>query len=273
MMNGVGTGYSVQRHHIAHLPVIKKGNSGVVTLPDTKEGWADGLYYLLQNPQVKFDLSQIRPKGAAISTGGTASGPEPLAAAYENIRGILHGAVGRQLDPIECFDIMCYVADVVVVGGVRRAATIALFDVDDGQMLVAKSGDWWLENPQRARANISAVVDRNKAEHKQIITKILEQTFTNGTGEPGIFLTNDINMGSNPCMEVALDDHGFCNLTEINAEACQTREEFMAAVTSATIIGTLQASYTDFTYLQPAWRENAERDALLGVSITGQAAN
>jgi len=116
-------------------------------------------------------------------------------------------------------------------------------------------------------------VDRNKPEHKETITAILEQTFSNGTGEPGIFLTNDINMGSNPCMEVALQDHGFCNLTEINAEACKTREEFMNAVVSATTIGTLQASYTNFTYLQPAWRKNAEEDALLGVSITGQAAN
>ncbi len=273
MMNGVGTGYSVQSHHVAQLPVVSKGNSGIVTLPDTKEGWADGLFYLLMNPQVKFDLSQIRPKGTPISTGGTASGPEPLAAAYENIRGILLGAVGRSLTPLECFDIMCYIADVVVVGGVRRAATIALFDASDEQMLMAKSGDWWIAHPHRARANISAVVDRNKAEHKETITAILEQTFSNGTGEPGIFLTNDIDMGSNPCMEVALQDHGFCNLTEINAEACKTRKEFMNAVASATVIGTLQASYTDFTYLQPEWRKNAEEDALLGVSITGQAAN
>ncbi len=272
-MNGVGTGYSVQSHHVEQLPVISNGNSGIVTLPDTKEGWADGLYYLLTNRKVKFDLSKIRPKGSAISTGGTASGPEPLAAAYENIRSVLDGAVGRQLTPLEAFDIMCYVADVVVVGGVRRAATIALFDKDDTEMLTAKSGAWWMENPQRARANISAVVDRNKAEHKETISAILEQTFSNGTGEPGIFLTNDIDMGSNPCMEVALRDHGFCNLTEINAEACKTREEFLNAVESATTIGTLQASYTNFTYLQPEWRKNAEEDALLGVSITGQAAN
>lgn len=141
MMNGVGTGYSVQRHHLAHLPVVPKGTGGIVQLPDTKEGWADGLYYLLKNPRIHHDLSQIRPKGAPISTGGTASGPEPLAAAYENIRSILHKATGRQLTPIEAFDIMCFIADVVVVGGVRRAATIALFDADDQQMLSAKSGD------------------------------------------------------------------------------------------------------------------------------------
>lgn len=141
MMNGVGTGYSVQRHHVEQLPVINAGNNGIVTLPDTKEGWADGLFYLLTNPQVKFDLTKIRPKGTPISTGGTASGPEPLAAAYENIRGVLQGAVGRSLTPLECFDIMCFIADVVVVGGVRRAATIALFDADDADMLMAKSGD------------------------------------------------------------------------------------------------------------------------------------
>ncbi len=130
-----------------------------------------------------------------------------------------------------------------------------------------------MENPQRARANISAVVDRNKEDHKETIDRILSMTFASGSGEPGIFLTNDIDMGSNPCMEVALQDHGFCNLTEINAEACKTQQEFFDAVDAATAIGTLQASYTDFTYLQSAWKENAQEDALLGVSITGQAAN
>lgn len=130
-----------------------------------------------------------------------------------------------------------------------------------------------MENPQRARANISAVVDRNKPEHKETIKAILPMTFASGSGEPGIFLTNDIDMGSNPCMEVALQNHGFCNLTEINAEACKTQQEFFDAVDAATAIGTLQASYTNFNYLQPEWKKNAEEDALLGVSITGQAAN
>lgn len=116
-------------------------------------------------------------------------------------------------------------------------------------------------------------MDRNKVDHKETIDRILTKTFASGSGEPGIFLTNSIDMGSNPCMEVALRDHGFCNLTEINAQACSTQEQFLNAVKSATIIGTLQASYTNFNYLQPAWRKNAEEDALLGVSITGQAAN
>jgi ribonucleoside-triphosphate reductase len=167
---------------------------------------------------------------------------------------------------------MCHIADVVVVGGVRRSATIALFDADDQEMLASKTGsDWFLENPQRQRANISAVVDRNKENHKETISSILDMTFASGTGEPGIFLTNNVNMGSNPCMEVALQDHGFCNLTEINAAACGNRKQFMDASYAAAAIGTLQAAYTDFTYLQPAWRKNAQEEALLGVSITGQA--
>jgi ribonucleoside-diphosphate reductase alpha chain len=272
MMNGVGTGYSVQQHHIDQLPVVAEGNDGIVTLPDTKEGWADGLFYLLGNPKVKFDLSLIRPKGSPISSGGTASGPEPLAAAYEQIRGVLQNATGRRLRPVEAFDIMCYIADVVVVGGVRRAATICLFDASDKEMLTAKMGTWWDENPQRARANISAVVYRDGTE-RDVIEEVLDNTFHNETGEPGIFLTNDKDLGTNPCSEISLRDHGLCNLSEVNVAACETEEEFLAAVESAAILGTLQASYTYFSYIQESWRQNNEEEALLGISLTGQAQN
>jgi ribonucleoside-diphosphate reductase alpha chain len=142
MMNGVGTGYSVQSHHVEELPVVWKGRSRIYQIEDSKEGWANGLFYLLSNPATEFDFSLIRPKGAPISAGGTASGPESLKEAYEKVRGILINSIGRQLRPIECFDIMCHIADVVVVGGVRRAATIALFDADDTEMLNAKNGEW-----------------------------------------------------------------------------------------------------------------------------------
>lgn len=273
MMNGVGTGYSVQKQHISQLPVISKGNSGVFTVEDSKEGWADGIKYLLGNPKLRFDASQIRPKGSPISAGGTASGPESLLEAYERIRSVLTPAIGRKLTPLECFDIMCHIADVVVVGGVRRAATIALFDSDDEEMLNSKSGEWYIENPQRARANISAVVDKNNRNYKEIIRDILNVTFASGSGEPGVFLTNNTDLGTNPCAEISLKARGLCNLSEINVAACSNREEFLSAVKSATALGTLQASYTHFNYLNREWRKNNEAEALLGVSLTGQAEN
>lgn len=272
LMNGVGTGYSVQQHHIDQLPVVHAFEGQTFTVPDSKEGWADGIVALLANPQVKIITDLIRPKGAPISSGGTASGPESLSEMYEKVRAILISAVGRKLTSLECFDVMCHIADVVVVGGVRRAATIALFDADDNSMLSAKQGSWWEDNAQRMRANISAVLVRSDPNFETKLRHILDMCFKSNCGEPGVSLTNDREYGFNPCHEISLRDGQMCNLTEVNAAACSTEAEFFDAVSSAAAIGTLQAAYTNFEYLQPKWKKNCELDALLGVSITGQAA-
>lgn len=272
LMNGVGTGYSIQSHHVEQLGVITGQPGEIFVVPDSKEGWADGILALLGNPYVEIQTHQIRAKGAPISSGGTASGPESLSKMYEKVRIVLISAMGRLLTPLECFDIMSHIADVVVVGGVRRAATIALFDADDQEMLTAKHGEWYIDNPQRARANISAVLVRSDPDFEAKLLHILAMCFESNSGEPGVSLTNDREYGFNPCHEISLRDGQLCNLTEINASACATEDEFYAAAESAAAIGTLQAAYTDFNYLQPKWRENCEKDALIGVSITGQAA-
>jgi len=272
LMNGVGTGYSVQAHHVEQLPAITGTWGEVFVVPDSKEGWADGILHLLGNPFVEIQTHLIRRKGAPISSGGTASGPESLTEMYEKVRTVLISALGRKLTPIECFDIMSHIADVVVVGGVRRAATIALFDADDEAMLTSKHGDWWVDNPQRARANISAVLVRSDPDFEAKLRHILSMCFESNCGEPGVSLTNDREYGFNPCHEISLRDGQLCNLSEVNAAACSTSREFYHAVESAAAIGTLQAAYTDFNYLAPKWKENCEKDALIGVSITGQAA-
>ena len=277
LMNGVGVGYSVQRHHVEQLPWIGQNfpsrDGDVFVVEDSREGWADGLVALLERPFTSFDTSLVRPKGALLSTGGTASGPESLLEMYGKVRIILLNAVGRKLTPLECFDIMCHVSDLVVVGGVRRAATIALFDADNQEMLTAKHGDWWVSNPQRARANISAVLERQDPDFEPKLRHILDMCFESHCGEPGISLTNDKDYGFNPCHEIALKDKQLCNLTEVNVAACENSTDFYEAVLAATKLGTLQAAYTDFTYLQPQWKKNCEEERLLGVSMTGQAQN
>lgn len=271
-MNGAGVGFSVQRRHVDQLPVVEQHDTDkVVIVDDTKEAWADSILALLQNPGTQFDYGLIRPKGSPLSTGGTASGPDSLRQLHDVVRKILVQAIGRRLRPIEVHDIMCHMGDLVYCGGVRRTALISLFDLDDQDMMAAKTGEWWVENPQRARANNSAVVDRQSPNVTDDIAKVLISCFQNNTGEPGLFLTDDPDWGANPCVEIALRPRQFCNLTEINASLCTTKEDFLAAAEAATIIGTLQASYTDFDYIDPRWAENCRAEALLGVSITGQA--
>jgi ribonucleoside-triphosphate reductase len=182
LMNGVGTGYSVQTHHVEQLGAVEGQHGEIFIVPDSKEGWADGILALLSNPYVEIQTHLIRPKGAPISSGGTASGPESLTEMYEKVRTILISAVGRNLTPLECFDIMSHIADVVVVGGVRRAATIALFDADDEEMLTAKHGEWYLDNPQRARANISAVLVRSDPDFEAKLRHILDMCFESNCG-------------------------------------------------------------------------------------------
>ncbi len=270
-MNGSGVGYSVQKHHVSKLPVISTSEAYSITIPDTKEGWSDSILALLNNANQTFWYDEIRPKGASLSTGGTASGPESLHLLHELVRSILLRAVGRRLTSLEVHDIMCHIGDLVFCGGVRRTALISLFDVDDEEMLTSKHGDWWISNPQRARANNSAVIHRHDPLVEQRIRYVLQMCFESNAGEPGIFLTNDFNWGANPCVEIALRPRQFCNLTEINLAACQTPDDFFAAAEAAAAIGTMQATYTEFSYIDSRWRENCEDEALLGVSITGQA--
>ena len=275
LMCGTGVGYSVQRHHIEQLPRVPAGlaeESCVVQ--DSKEGWADSIARLIQNPDIRFDYSQVRPVGSLLSTGGTASGPESLVRAHGNVRRILQAATGRKLTSLEVHDIVCHIADVVVVGGVRRAALISLFDRDDQAMLTCKSGQWWEENPQRARANNSAVLPHGQV-HYDEFSDIIDRTYNSFSGEPGIFWTSDPenNMGTNPCCEIALNPRQFCNLTTINFAKVGSVNEFLKAVVAATRLGTIQASFTNFGYLSEGWAKQTREEALLGVSLTGLAAN
>lgn len=273
LMCGTGAGFSVQKHHTEQLPVIQNSDEVIVhTVGDSKEGWCDSLLQLLDEPYTTFNYSQIRPEGAKLSTGGTASGPQALRRMHEDVRLILRNALGRKLRPLEVHDIVCHVANCVVVGGVRRAALISLFDCTDEEMLHAKVGAWWERNPQRARANNSAVLLRNHTTHEEF-ERVLDMCLESKSGEPGIFWTSDRDYGTNPCAEISLQSNGLCNLTEINAAACENEFDFARAAYYATVLGTFQAALTKFNYVNPRWKQVAEQDALLGVSITGQAQN
>lgn len=271
-MSGVGVGFSVKKRHINQLPAIQEG---VVESPyviaDSAEGWCDSLLELFRNPDRQFDYTNIRPMGTALSTGGTASGPKALIKMHANVRAILRKTEGRQLTSFECHRICCLIADCVVVGGVRRGALVSLFDPEDEEMLTCKAGAWWEKYPELARANNSAVVRKDDPEFAAKANYIIQACFDGGQAEPGLLLTNDDDLGTNPCCEISLKSYGVCNLTEVNAAKCLSKEDWLKAVEAATILGTLQAAYTDFKYVQPEWKKNADDEALLGVSITGQA--
>jgi ribonucleoside-triphosphate reductase len=273
LMCGTGAGFSVQKHHTSQLPAIHSLDEvHAFVIADSKEGWCDSVLELLKNPNIIFNYDRIRPAGTPLSTGGTASGSVALRQMHEKVRNILMNAIGRQLRPIEVHDIVCHVADCVVVGGVRRAALISLFDRTDEQMLYAKVGSWWERNPQRARANNSAVLIHGETTREEF-DMVLDMCIESKSGEPGIFWTHDKDYGVNPCAEISLQSQGLCNLTEINAAICQNEFDFAQAAYYATVLGTFQAALTNFTYVDPRWKKVAEEDALLGVSITGQAQN
>jgi ribonucleoside-diphosphate reductase alpha chain len=218
---------------------------------------------------VEFDYRDIRPKGALlITSGGKAPGPQPLKDCIHNLRSVLDNAVGRQLTTLEVHDMMCYIADAVLAGGIRRAALISLFSMDDNSMLGCKAGNWWEENPQRGRANNSAVILRHRAT-KQDFEKLWKRVELSGSGEPGVYFSNDKDWGSNPCCEIALRPFQFCNLCELNVSDISSQEDLNERSRAAALIGTLQAGYTDFHYLRDIWRETTERDALIGVGQTG----
>lgn len=269
LMCGAGVGYSVRSRHVNKLPDIPEGKEETFVVSDDKEGWADSVAALLSNPEVTFDYSPIRPKGAPLSTGGTASGPSALQTLHDRIRGIIQGK--KVLRPIDAHDIACCIADGVVVGGVRRAALIALFDPADEDMLTCKHGSWWETAPWRGRANNSAAINRRDFNAGELFDKVMTACFNSGSGEPGIVWTNDDDWGVNPCCEIALRPKQMCNLTEVNVAACKNFHELVGAVQAAALLGTLQASYTDFNYIDPLWKKNCEEEALLGVSLTGIA--
>lgn len=280
LLGGTGVGFSVQRHHVEKLPEIRKPNKDRTRrflIADSIEGWADSIKKLMHSyfnggNKIRFDFSDIRQKGAAlITSGGKAPGPQPLKECLVKVEGILDSKTnGDKLTTIEVHDIVCHIADAVLAGGIRRAALISLFSADDDEMLSAKAGNWWETNPQRGRANNSAMLLRHKVT-KDYFQKIWDRIKNSGSGEPGIYFSNDKDWGVNPCCEIALRPNQFCNLTEVNVSDVESQDELNNRVSVASFIGTLQAGYTDFHYLREVWKRNTEKDALIGVSMTGIA--
>lgn len=300
LLCGCGTGFSVQKHHIEKLPefypwlATEKRTTRKFVIPDSIEGWADALGILLatymphpdfkdwEGYQVAFDYSLIRPAGSVLASGvGKAPGPEPLRRSLEIIRKLLNDRVTKykKLRPIDAYDIVMHASDAVLSGGVRRSATICLFSPDDEEMIAAKTGNWFTENPQRARSNNSALLIRNKTTKEQFL-KIMKSV--REFGEPGFVWADSTELCVNPCVEIGMwpvhwktgvSGWQMCNLCEINGRRIKHREDFALAAKAAAIIGTLQAAYTDFGYLGNVTKEIVEREALLGVSITGMMDN
>jgi ribonucleoside-diphosphate reductase alpha chain len=278
LLGGTGVGYSVQKHHVDALPEIRKPSTEKTRrflIGDSIEGWADAISVLVKayffgGSKPVFDFRDIRQKGAKLVTsGGKAPGPQPLKECLIKLEGILDTHTdGDKLTPIEVHDMVCHIADAVLAGGIRRAALISLFSATDEDMISCKSGDWWENNPQRGRANNSAVLMRHKID-KNYFMDLWKRIEASGAGEPGIYLSNDKDWGTNPCCEIALRPFQFCNLCEVNVSDVSTQEELNDRVKAASFVGTLQAGYTDFHYLRPIWQRTTEKDALIGISMTG----
>jgi len=280
LLSGCGVGYSVQKHHIKELPHVTKPfevRTRRFVIGDSIEGWSDAIKVLIKSylglkrsSKVKFDYSDIRPKGARLVTsGGKAPGPQPLKECLLKIKGILDAKDdGTKLTTLEVHDIVCHIADAVLAGGIRRAALISLFSAYDEEMISCKSGSWWEHNPQRGRANNSAVLIRHKIT-KEFFMQLWKRIELSGSGEPGIYFSHDKDWGTNPCCEIGLRPFQFCNLCEVNVSNVVDQADYNARVKAATFIGTLQAGYTEFHYLREIWQETTEKDALIGVSMTG----
>jgi ribonucleoside-triphosphate reductase (thioredoxin) len=300
LLCGCGVGFSVQKHHIAKLSQIKapnKHSAQVFEVEDSIEGWSDAFGVLLASyfvdggtfpefagKNVYFDFTKIRPKGSYISGGFKAPGPDGLARSLDKCRQLLNSIVAQAngetvaLRPIHAYDFVMHMADAVLSGGIRRAATICIFSKDDEEMLAAKTGNWRTVNPQRGRSNNSALIVRDELTREEWV-KIFGSV--KQFGEPGFIFAEDTEMGFNPCVEIGLRAYTedgrsgfhFCNLTETNGGACYDRETFLRACRAAAILGSLQAGYTNFTYLDPASKEITDREALLGCSVTGWMSN
>ena len=290
LMNGTGVGFSVERQYITQLPMVAEEfhpSDIVINVSDSKLGWAKaykeflGLLWIGQIP--KWDLSKVRPAGSPLKTfGGRASGSEPLDNLMNFTINTLTGAAGRRLSSIECHDIVCKIAEVVVVGGVRRSALISLSNLSDDRMRHAKSGQWWNDNPQRALANNSACYTEKP--DMGIFMDEWRALYESKSGERGIFNRQSANkqvertgrrivegyeFGTNPCSEILLRDREFCNLSEVVVRVNDTEESLLEKVRLATILGTFQSTLTNFKYVSSMWRKNCEEERLLGVSLTG----
>lgn len=288
LLGGTGVGVSVQKHHVEKLPIIigpeiPKGRQRKkrYLIADSIEGWADAVKVLIRSyiegtREIEFDFRSIRPKGAKLVTsGGKAPGPAPLKDCLHNLKKVLDGVleergVKAKLKPIEAHDMICYVADSVLAGGIRRAALISLFSFGDEEMKTCKFGNWWELNPQRGRANNSVVALRYKIRKKDFL-ELWAKIKESDAGEPGIYFSNDKEVGANPCVEIALKAFQFCNLVDINSSNLESQEDFNSRAKAASFIATLQAAYTNFHYLRDEWQENTEKDSLIGVSMTGIA--
>ena len=290
LMNGTGVGFSVERQYVNELPSIADEfhtTDTTITVADSKMGWAKalkelvGMLYIGQIP--RWDLSKIRPAGAPLKTfGGRASGPEPLESLFNFTVTIFQNAAGRKLTSLEAHDVVCKIAEVVVVGGVRRSALISLSNLSDDRMRHAKSGQWWNENAQRALANNSAAYSEKP--DMGIFMDEWKALYDSKSGERGIFNresavwmaskngrrnTEDYEFGTNPCSEIILRNRGFCNLSEVVVRTSDTRESLLEKVRLATILGTFQSTLVNFKYISKAWHKNCEEERLLGVSLTG----
>lgn len=329
LLGGTGMGYSVQHRHISKLPVLigPAPTTRRYVVGDSIEGWADSVKVLVESyfygkSRPNFDFSDIRKKGAPLVTsGGKAPGPNPLRFCLQKIANLLDNALETrgqltQLTSLEVHDIMCHIADAVLAGGIRRAAMICLFDMDDKAMLKAKGNfrcsiedmvriddndnynctvrtkwndklhqivlnkylveeqqregrlPWYIFEAQRGRANNSAVLPRQTITKEQF-DELWQKVEDSGSGEPGVYFSNNLDWGTNPCCEIALRPNQFCNLTEVNASDIVSQEDLNARARAGAFIGTLQAGYTDFHYLRPIWKETTEKDALIGVGLTG----
>ena len=277
LLSGTGVGYSVQRQHVKKLPSIKTPlQFQKHMVQDSIVGWSDAVSHLFysymgNSPRPVFDFRDIRPKGAPLKTsGGRAPGPDKLRESLERCEMIMISATGRQLTTLEVHDCLCILADAVISGGIRRAAMISIFSNDDQAMAECKSGEWWTTHPERGRSNNSAVFLRSDDNYVEF-NRIFEAAKASNAGEPGILWTDDLDWGVNPCAEIALRPFQFCNLCEINASDVDSQEELEKRSEAAAFLGTLQAGYSDFYYLRPIWRETTQKEALLGVSMTGIA--
>ena len=289
LMNGTGVGFSVERQDVAKLPVVADElhpTDTTIVVPDSKLGWAKSLkelIHLLYSGQIpSWDLSKVRPAGAPLKTfGGRASGPEPLDQLFRFASSIFRNAAGRKLSSLECHDLVCKIAEIVVVGGVRRSALISLSNLSDDRMRVAKSGQWWEDHGQRALANNSACYSEKP--EIGIFMDEWKSLYDSKSGERGIFnresakkqagrngrRDNDWDFGTNPCSEIILRSKQFCNLSEVVIRSTDTMRSLKDKVRLATILGTFQSTLTNFRYLTKDWNNNTEEERLLGVSLTG----
>lgn len=294
LMNGTGVGFSAEWQYTSQLPTVPASfdvrPDVVITVEDSKEGWGyafrDLVYNLYHGVIPSWDVSGVRPAGARLMTfGGRASGPEPLVDLFRFTIKQFTMAGGRKLRPLEVHDIVCKIASVVVVGGVRRSALISLGDLSDPEMRDAKHGEWWVKNSQRALANNSAVYEGRP--EREVFDREWQALIDSGSGERGLFNRQaarnqaaksgrrdpNVDFGTNPCSEIILRPNQFCNLSTVVVEGTDTIEDLEQKVTVATILGTWQSTLTNFKYLRPLWRENTEAERLLGVSMTGAFGN